>query len=78
MRYSIFIVHLFAMSECSFGVLKMKWTILLSLQSFPMPKQTQIILSYIALHNFIRESAIVDEHFDRCDLDKNYSLHFKL
>jgi hypothetical protein len=64
--------------ECSFGVLKMKSTILLGLPSFLMPKQTQIILSYIALHNFFCESAIADEHFDRCDRDKNYSLRSKL
>ena len=26
----------------------------------------------MSLHNFIRESAIVDEEFDRCDHDENY------
>jgi hypothetical protein len=27
---------------------------------------------YTALHNFISESAIADEDFDRCDQDENY------
>ena len=26
----------------------------------------------MALHNFIRESAIADEEFDRCDRNENY------
>lgn len=58
--------------ERSFGVLKMKWRILLGVPSYPMPKQSQIILSCMALHNFIRESAIADADFDRCDRDENY------
>jgi hypothetical protein len=58
--------------ECSFGVLKMKWRILLSLPMYPMAKQSQIIMACMALHNFIRESAIADEDFDKCDRDENY------
>ena len=58
--------------ERSFGVLKMKWTILLHLPSYPMLKQAKIIHAWIALHNFIRDSALADEEFDRCDQDENY------
>jgi hypothetical protein len=58
--------------ERSFRVLKMKWRILLSLLMYPMAKQSQIIMACMALHNFIRESAIADEDFDKCDRDENY------
>jgi hypothetical protein len=37
-----------------------------------MVKQTEIILACMALHNFIRESAIADANFERCDNDENY------
>ena len=53
--------------ERSFGVLKMKWRILLDLPSYPMPKQSQIIMACMAVHNFIRESALADTDFDMCD-----------
>ena len=42
----------------------MKWRILLNVSSYPMEKQTKIIVATIALHNFIRDSAIADAHFD--------------
>lgn len=58
--------------ERSFGVLKMKWRILLDVPSYPMRKQSQIILACMALHNFIRESAMADADFDMCDRDENY------
>lgn len=58
--------------ERAFGVLKMKWRILLKITSYPMAKQSQIIMACMALHNFIRASALSDEEFDRCDLDENY------
>ena len=58
--------------ERSFGVLKMKWRILLKVPSYPMSKQSEIIVACMALHNFIRESRIVDKDFDRCDRDENY------
>ena len=50
--------------ERSFRVLKMKWRILLDLPSYPMPKQSQIILACMALHNFIRDSFLGDTDFD--------------
>jgi hypothetical protein len=58
--------------ERSFGVLKMKWRILLDLPSYPMRKQSQIIMACMAIHNFIRESALPDTEFDMCDQDENY------
>jgi hypothetical protein len=39
--------------ERAFGVLKMKWQILLDLPSYPMNKQSKIILVCMVLHNFI-------------------------
>ncbi|WVZ58088.1 hypothetical protein U9M48_008395 [Paspalum notatum var. saurae] len=51
--------------ERSFGVLKMKWRILLNLPSFPIKKQSKIIIAMMTLHNFIRESAIHDAHFEK-------------
>ncbi|WVZ65976.1 hypothetical protein U9M48_015256, partial [Paspalum notatum var. saurae] len=58
--------------ERSFGVLKMKWRILSGVPSYPMTKQSKIILACMALHNFIRESAMRDTDFDMCDSDENY------
>lgn len=49
--------------ERLFGVLKMKWRILLKVPRFPVNKQSQIIVACMALHNFIRETDINDEHF---------------
>ncbi|XP_020396826.1 protein ALP1-like [Zea mays] len=50
--------------ERSFGVLKMKWRILLSLPSFSLEKQSKIIIACMTLHNFIRDSALYDRDFD--------------
>jgi hypothetical protein len=50
--------------ERSFGVLKMKWRILLSLPSFSLKKQSKIIIACMTLHNFIRDSALHDRDFD--------------
>lgn len=58
--------------ERSFGVLKMKWRILLAIPTYPLEKQSKIILACMALHNFIRESALSDQEFDKCDEDENY------
>jgi len=58
--------------ERSFGVLKMKWRILLNMQKFPEHKQTRIIVTCMALHNFIRESGIADREFAMSDADANY------
>jgi hypothetical protein len=58
--------------ERSFGVLKMKWRMLLDMPKFSARKQTRIIVACMALHNFIRESRIADREFDMCDADANY------
>ena len=50
----------------------MKWRIFLDLPSFPMAKQSKIIMTCMALHNFIRQSGMMDDLFDLCDQDKNY------
>ena len=60
--------------ERSFGVLKMKWSILQKISSYPMEKQTRIIIACMALHNFIRESALADELSDMCDQDEDFVL----
>jgi len=58
--------------ERSFGVFKMKFRILLNMPSFLEDKQARIIVSCMALHNFIRESKIADREFGACDADENY------
>ena len=58
--------------ERSFGVLKMKFRMLLNMPSFPEDKQARIIVACMALHNFIRESRIADREFGACDADENY------
>ncbi|CAN6195300.1 unnamed protein product [Urochloa humidicola] len=58
--------------ERSFEVLKNKWRILMKLPSYPMWKQTKIIMACMVIQNFIRESKIQDDDFDRYDHDENY------
>ncbi|XP_004956819.1 uncharacterized protein LOC101780464 [Setaria italica] len=50
--------------ERSFGVLKMKLRILLNLPSYLVNKQSKIIVTCMALHNFIRDSVVHDVHFE--------------
>ena len=40
--------------------------------SFPVEKQKKIIIACMALHNFIRDSALSDELFQMCDEDEEY------
>ncbi|XP_044952571.1 protein ALP1-like [Hordeum vulgare subsp. vulgare] len=49
--------------ERSFGVLKMKWRILLGIRRYKVETQTMIITACTCLHNYIRESKLPDEHF---------------
>jgi hypothetical protein len=58
--------------ERSFGVLKMKWRILLNVPRYSMEKQKKIIIACMALHNFIRDSNSSDEDFDRIASDETY------
>jgi hypothetical protein len=41
------------------------------LPSYPMHKQSKIIIACMAIHNFIRESALEDSDFDFCDRHEN-------
>ena len=45
----------------------------MDLPSYPMPKQSKIILPCMALHNFVRENDKKDRDFERCDEDENYN-----
>ena len=51
------------MIERSFGVLKMKWRILLKLPKYSVNKQSKIIVACMTLHNFIRDNNINDADF---------------
>jgi hypothetical protein len=53
--------------ERAFGVLKMKWRILLSIPHYDPLTQTKIITACMCLHNFIRDSKLYDDHFDRIE-----------
>jgi hypothetical protein len=56
--------------ERSFGVFKQKWRMMYGIPSFPVAKQTKIIVACMALHNFIREHDDDDEDFDQAELDE--------
>nr|XP_034584533.1 uncharacterized protein LOC117847427 [Setaria viridis] len=58
--------------ERAFGVLKMKWRILLKMPTFPLEKQMMIIAATMCLHNFIRENNAQDKHFRKCDRNLDY------
>ena len=49
--------------EQSFGVLKMKWRMLLAIPSYPERTQAEIILACCGLHNFILENDDEDVDF---------------
>jgi hypothetical protein len=42
--------------------------------SFSTRTQAHIIMACMALHNFIRDSALQDDVFNKCDEDENYML----
>jgi hypothetical protein len=58
--------------ERAFGVLKMKWRILLGIPSYAPKTQTQIICACMALHNFIRINGGCDKDFFIVDSNENY------
>ncbi|KAM3330116.1 hypothetical protein ACQJBY_026857 [Aegilops geniculata] len=58
--------------ERTFGVLKAKWRILKGVPSFKPRTQKKIIIACMALHNYIRETKLPDEEFDKCDEDEDY------
>jgi hypothetical protein len=56
----------------AFGVLKIKWRILLKMPSFPLNKQKIMIVVTMCLSNFICENNAQDKNFHRYDQDPNY------
>jgi hypothetical protein len=58
--------------ERAFGVLKMKWRILMLIPSYPPATQTKIIVACMALHNFIRLSGLDDNDFGLVDQHVHY------
>jgi hypothetical protein len=58
-------------TERAFRVLKMKWSIMLDLHSYPMQKQSKIIIACMTIHNFIRESDVADIDFNKSDTHEN-------
>jgi hypothetical protein len=58
--------------ERAFGVLKMKWRILLEIPCYPVETQTHIICACMALHNFIRRNGEFDHDFGIVDSNINY------
>jgi hypothetical protein len=61
--------YFFSWVAHSFGVLKMKWHIILNLPRYPINKQAKIIIVTMALHSFITDSAIHDANFDNYNED---------
>jgi hypothetical protein len=57
--------------EHSFGVLKQKWCILKLMASFSPKRQKHIVIVCMALHNFICDSELRDEEFEKCDDDNH-------
>jgi hypothetical protein len=50
----------------------MKWQMLLGIPTYLLEKRSKIIVACMALHNFIRDSAMRDKDFDKCDEDESY------
>jgi len=60
--------------EQSFGMVKMKWRILLGLPHYSERKQAQIILACCGLHNFILENDNDDLHYHMDDADDSWDI----
>jgi hypothetical protein len=50
----------------------MKWRILIKMPSYPMEKQKMIVAATMCLHNYIRETNVVDRDFHKCDRNPDY------
>ena len=48
---------------------KKQWRILKQMPSYPIEKQAKIIVTCMALHNFIRDSALYDDDFENYEDD---------
>ena len=59
--------------ERSFGVLKNKWRMLKGIPSFPLQKQTKIIVACMTLHNFVSENDDEDEDFNHVEQSEYYT-----
>ena len=60
--------------EQSFGMVKMKWRILLGLPHYSERRQAQIILACCGLHNFILENDNDDLHYHMDDADDSWDI----
>jgi hypothetical protein len=58
--------------ERAFGILKMKWQMLLKMPKYSIDTQKMIVAACMALHNYIRAHDREDVHFQRCDRDPDY------
>ena len=45
---------------------------MMGIPSFSTRTQKQIIIAYLALHNFFRDNNLCDKEFERCDADEEY------
>jgi hypothetical protein len=61
--------------ERCFGILMNKCRILEYLPSYPIHKQVQIIVACTTLHNFIRDSALYDDHFENYEDEFHKDFH---
>ena len=58
--------------ERGFGVLKMKWQILLKMPNYSIETQKMIVAAAMTLHNYVRYHDKGDLHFRRVDRDPDY------
>jgi hypothetical protein len=67
-------VHSFVrnVTECSFGLLKMKWPILYKMPHYSMLTQNKVVEACMVLHNYIREHSSGDVDFANFDRDPNF------
>ena len=60
------------MVERGFGVLKMKWQLLLKMPNYSIETQKMIVAAAMTLHNYVRHHDKGDLHFRRVDRDPDY------
>ena len=60
--------------KCTFGVWKKRRKILRDMPNYPFVKQVKIVISTMALHNYIRRHAQHDLYFD--NIENNYTSIF--
>jgi hypothetical protein len=73
MKSSISYIHPFVMPlSVHLGSSNKKWRILKLMPSFSPKTQKHIIIACVILHNFIRDSELRHEEFEKCDEDEDY------